>query len=301
MTKLPLVSIGLQFFNAQRTLAFAIHSILNQTYPNWELLLCDDGSTDNSLRVAQGFDDRRIQLWSDGLNKGRAARVNETISRCHGEYFALMDADDIAYPHRIERQVFFLETHPNIDLVGTWMLVFGKNGLPLGKRTPPTQHEQISRNPLRGIPIAQPTFMGKSEWFLQNSYNEEMRGASVEDQDLLLRTYRHSCFANIDEILLGYREESLDLGKLLHRRWRLAKSQYAFFRTNGQLMSAVAGVGLNLLKACIDCIAIGSRLRYRILRHRARALTLTEIQMWCDVYAQVNSLQSVSNQNRWNL
>src|SRR3989442_4795829 len=109
----PLVSIGLSIYNAEATLAIAVKSILAQTYPAWELLLIDDGSHDASSKIAQSFKDARIVVVSDGQNKGLSARLNQAIKMARGKYFCRMDQDDIAFPNRLERQVEFLETHPD--------------------------------------------------------------------------------------------------------------------------------------------------------------------------------------------
>ena len=116
-----MVTIGLPFYNAEKYLALAIESVLQQTYTNWELLLLDDGSTDNSLSIAQSYaqKDSRIKVISDGKNKNLATRLNELPSLAQGLYLARMDADDIMHSARIERQLSVLKAHPEIDVLGT--------------------------------------------------------------------------------------------------------------------------------------------------------------------------------------
>ena len=108
----PLVSIAMPFYNAERTIATSIRSILLQSHTNWELLLCDDGSTDASRALAGSFHDPRIVVWGDQQRLQLGARLNECIERARGEYIARMDADDIAYPRRLEKQLRFLMDHP---------------------------------------------------------------------------------------------------------------------------------------------------------------------------------------------
>src|ERR1039458_2052600 len=96
----PLVSIGMPAFNCEKTLAVAIHSILNQTYSNWELLLMEDGSSDRTPEVAQSFSDPRISVFADQSHKGLVPRLNQAVAMSRGKYFARMDADDVAYPER---------------------------------------------------------------------------------------------------------------------------------------------------------------------------------------------------------
>src|ERR1700722_13846695 len=134
----PLVSILMPFYNAGDGFRTALGSILAQTYEHWELLLCDDGSTDGSLALARSIQDKRVVVWTDGQRKGLAARLNECIDRARGQFMARMDADDVSYPERLQKQIEFLASHQEIDLVGCQMLIFsdngGDNGAPLGKR-----------------------------------------------------------------------------------------------------------------------------------------------------------------------
>ena len=101
-----LVTIGIPFYNASQFLEYAIKSVINQTYTNWELILVDDGSTDDSLSIARSFNDQRIKILSDGVNKGLVSRLNEIILNSRGSYIARMDADDIMHFERIEKQIF---------------------------------------------------------------------------------------------------------------------------------------------------------------------------------------------------
>ena len=101
------------FRNAERTIAASIRSILRQSYMDWELILCDDGSEDESRALACSFHDPRIEVWGDGRSLQLGARLNECIGRARGEYFARMDADDIAYPLRLEKQLRFLDAVRN--------------------------------------------------------------------------------------------------------------------------------------------------------------------------------------------
>jgi glycosyltransferase involved in cell wall biosynthesis len=282
---LSLISIGMSVRNNQTTLRLAVQSIINQTYPNWELLLIDDGSSDETLRVARSFDDERIKIWSDGLSLGLPARLNQAITTSRGEYFARMDGDDISYPERLERQISYLQRHPNVDLVGSWMLVYGPEGRLLGKRPAPEDHNIICARPSAGFPLAHSTFLGRIDFFRRYMYR--VSAVRCEDQDLLLRTYRQSVFANVPEILYGVGEQ-LYLNKLLTSRRFFAKSLFTEFRQQGRLYLAVRAVLEQGLKAMIDIAAIGSGLNYRLLRHRARPVTLTEQERWEQVWADLN-------------
>src|SRR5690348_1576876 len=113
----PLITIGMPVRNCERTVAAAIRSILNQTCGNWELLIIDDESEDNTVEVASWFRDQRIHLLSGNVHAGLPARLNQAVRRGSGKYFARMDGDDISFPQRLERQVAYLEARPEVDLL----------------------------------------------------------------------------------------------------------------------------------------------------------------------------------------
>ena len=281
----PLVTVALQFRNCERTLATAIRSIVLQTFPDWELILHDDGSTDGSKAIAAGFRDARISLVAVPVRRGRPACINEAAGAARGRYFALMDGDDVAYPERLERQADYLERHRDVDLVGAPALVFGAEGRALGKRAVPPSHEEICRRPWSGFPMWQSTFMGRLRWFRRHPYDE--RRLRAQDQDLLLRSHTDSRFANLAEILGGYREETISLKKSLRTRSHLVRSFLREFGRRRRPDLAVLAVTGQMAKGVVDAFAVASGLGYRVLRHRARPLTDGERVRWGEVWAQV--------------
>jgi glycosyltransferase involved in cell wall biosynthesis len=217
----PLVTIGLSIYNGSATLASAIKSIQEQTYENWELLLIDDGSQDDSAIIAQRHSDSRITTIADGMNCGLAARLNQAVSLANGKYFCRMDQDDIAFPHRLATQVEFLEAHPDVDLTASSVVVFRNDGSLQGVINVPSSHEEIGRHPWKGFYFPHPTWMGKTTWFREHPYSPPADGA--EDQLLLYAAFDGSRFAGVPEVLLGYREDHRLFRKMLARRlifWR---------------------------------------------------------------------------------
>jgi glycosyltransferase involved in cell wall biosynthesis len=207
------VTLAMPFFNSEATLKLSIRSLLNQSYVDFEFLLCDDGSDDEGLAIALSFNDPRVICWRDGRRLGLPARLNECIGRARGHYLARMDADHVACPDRLAQQMAFLVDHEEVDLCGGGAMVFGRHGRPPWPFSPPTDHGEIIRSPLRGFPLLHPAWMGRIEWFRRWRYDESIRLA--EDQELLLRSYRDSRFANLPHIVLGYREERITLGGTL--------------------------------------------------------------------------------------
>jgi len=280
----PFVSIGMPVKNCERTLRLAVESILAQTHRNWELLLIDDGSSDRTVEVARSFADNRIVLYADGRPRGLVARLNQAIALSRAKYFARMDGDDVAYPQRLERQLAYLESHPDVDLIGAAILVFGRDGTPFGKRVARLDHEAICSSPASGFGLAHPTYVGRIEWFRRHGYREQAR--RCEDQDLLLRTYRCSRFANLPDILLGYREETIALRKLLPARRFLAIAMFKEFRRQKRLGLAVRGVVGQAMRALLDCAAVGTGLGYAVLRHRAMPITSEERRNWMQLWSR---------------
>ncbi len=208
----PLVTVAMSARNAASTLEPALRSILWQTFSDWELIVVDDGSTDQTGLILSRFSDARIRVMHGaGGQQGLATRLNQCIELARGKYIARMDADDVAYPERLERQVRYLEAHPDIDLLGHGAVLFKEDGQALGVYPIASEHDDICRRPWWGFPLAHPTWMGKRSWFTRHRYREAL--TKGQDQDLLLRSYRASRFAALPDILLGYRVEGISVGK----------------------------------------------------------------------------------------
>lgn len=160
----PLVSVIMPVFNSARFLPEAIESILNQTYQNFEFIIIDDASTDNSLSIIKRYQKQyahkiKVIELSHNLNCGGDACVNEGLKIAKGEYIARMDADDISYPTRLEKQVAYLEEYPRTFLLGSNADVIDKNSKIIGEKLEPTTHEEIYRSYLTFHPLIHPTCM----------------------------------------------------------------------------------------------------------------------------------------------
>jgi len=252
MTSSPLVTVVLPVYNGGAALRMAVASICLQTLREWELILIDDGSTDDCLGGLD-FADGRIRIIRDGKNLGLAARLNQGIDLAKGRFFARMDQDDVAYPARLERQVKFLNRHPDIDVVGARAIAFRNEGIPVGLLPFRATHDGICAQPWNGFYLPHPTWMGRIDWFRRHRYAmpELVR---AEDQDLLLRTYDSSRFACIDEVLLGYKKELMPLGKLWTARVNVARSQLRRHIAKGRWMYAALGCSASLAKGVFDLV-----------------------------------------------
>jgi len=230
MESKPAVSVILPVRDAAGTLATAVESVVRQSFTDWELLIVLDGSGKATREALEKIPfDPRIRVIEPGAARGIARSLNEGVALSRGTFIARMDADDICYPERLEKQLGFLEREPAIDLLGTASLFFGPSGRELGMAPALPSHEDICARVFAGIRLSHPTWMGRRGWFSRNPYDPRFDG--VEDQELLLRAWPRSRYANLPEPLLAYRETPA-LGKSLKRRVLLARAQCAFVLRN---------------------------------------------------------------------
>ena len=200
-----LISILMGVFNAEDTLGKAIESIISQTYPNWELIIYDDGSTDKSYEVAVSYVDPRIAIIRSNHNRGLGYALNRCLEKATGSVIARMDADDISLPTRLFTELAYLNTHPDCDVVGTAITMFDNTGdyCTRGVDIAELQREDF----IAGSPIAHPTVMMKRSALVDvGGYNETKDTLWVEDVDLWIRLLQKGCkFHVIPEVLLRYR------------------------------------------------------------------------------------------------
>jgi glycosyltransferase involved in cell wall biosynthesis len=272
----PLVSVAMSVHNGAGTVASAIRSILWQTFSDWELILVNDASTDSTAAICRSFQDSRIRVVDEPEQKGLAARLNQSLDYAHGKYVARMDADDIAYPERFARQVHYLESHPDVDLLGHGAVLFKRKGEAVGLYPMAVTHEEICRRPWWGFPLAHPTWMGRRAWFLKERYDERL--SKGQDQDLLLRTYRRSRFASLPECLLGYRIENISVlksakGRVAYCRRLLAQADDLSSCVDALRGGMVHGAALtrDLVLDVMGTVEEGSRRSYRFADQATRA------------------------------
>lgn len=284
----PKVSILLPALNAEETVQDAIVSILRQSYEDWELLIMDDGSIDRTAGIAAQFPDTRIRVLSDGVHRGRSAQLNLAMKIARGKYVARMDADDIAYPDRLQKQLEFLECHPNVNLVGTAVMLFRSGGRIAGVRRYPANHEEICARPWLRMPVIHASWMGQIEWFRRHPYRVD--ATRVEDYDLLRRTHPESRFANIREVLLGVREDSISLHQQMIARKEICKYAIESSRRDRDFPAAGRTLAAQLPRAALDILAVGSGLGLALLPRGARPATRAEIEEWNAVWKAMRSV-----------
>jgi len=229
MADSPQVSVVMAVFNGERYLRQAIDSILWQTMGDFEFIIIDDGSTDQSRAIVASYTDARIRVVENERNLGLATSLNKGIDLACGRFIARMDCDDVSYPERLARQLAALQKDPALDLVAVRTLIIDDEDRPMCLFPGAIAHNDICARPWMGFRLPHPTWMGRTEWFRKYHYTVPDPYRS-EDQELLLRSYRDSRFATLDEILFAYRvRRKVDWQKLSWTRRAILATQWRHF------------------------------------------------------------------------
>ena len=193
------VTVLMPVFNAGSFVVQAIRSILRQTFTDFELLIIDDGSTDNTVRLIESFDDSRIRLIQNEGNCGVAVTLNRGLTLARGEYIARMDADDVSLKTRLAHQVQFLDSNPDIGIVGSWVRLFGDQ-LPLAEKTP-VGADVLSAYLVFDNPIFHPTVMLRRSLVEHDGLAYDPAFNRTEDFELWIRAVTFTRLDNIPLVL----------------------------------------------------------------------------------------------------
>jgi glycosyltransferase EpsE len=224
----PLVSVVMGAYNCAPTLADALESIATQTYRNWELVVCDDASTDGTAAILDAFAKShpgRVTVLRNDVNRKLAFSLNRCLAVARGDLVARMDGDDRCLPGRLERQCTFLSSHPEYAVVGTAMQRFDDSGL-RDVLSLPSRPDRWSMR--RDVPFAHATVLVRKQAFdALGGYTVSARTERCEDMDLWFRFLRAGYLgANLGEPLYLVRE---DLAAIRRRQLR---TRYNTFRTS---------------------------------------------------------------------
>lgn len=214
-----LISVIMPVYNGQDYLAEAIKSILNQSFSDFEFIIIDDCSTDNSLEIAEYFlkQDNRIKITKLAKNIGIVGALNVGLNVAQGKYIARMDADDISVPERLEKQYSFLENHPEVGLVSSDVSVIDSSGKIQFIIQMPQTKNMINWAFCYFDPIVHPTVMVKNSLIsLSGGYRNQIENEEdyfPEDYDLWVRIIRNTEFYNLSEPLLRLRKHDNNITK----------------------------------------------------------------------------------------
>ena len=217
----PTVTVLMAVFNGIDFLREAIDSILSQTYRDFEFIVYDDASTDGSREFLESVEDPRLILRANFKNCGLSANLADGIARSQAKYIARMDADDIALPQRLERQVQFLETNPEIGVLGTAVRFFKDDAESSFIATQPARHEDIAIELFFRFTMMHPTIMLRRHILIDAGANYDPEFRYSQDFDLWSRLVSCTRFGNLSEPLLNMRRHTnnVSIAKRPEQQW----------------------------------------------------------------------------------
>lgn len=220
----PYISVLMPVYNSERYVRTAVESVLNQTFTNFELLTVDDGSSDNSLSILRELKarDNRIHVISRE-NRGLVASRNELIGLSRGRYLAVMDSDDICRRHRFERQVAYLDSHPECVALGSRSLIIDSAGMPIIETANELTHEELDAAHISDRAESRmcnsSVILRKDAVLRVKMYCEKYRFS--QDLDLFLRLSEIGRIANLPEVLVEYRQHLQSISYAHYGKQRL--------------------------------------------------------------------------------
>ena len=200
----PFVSVIMPVYNCGNYIAESLESILNQSLADFEFIIIDDCSTDNTIAVINRYHDQRIRLIIKEKNSGYVDSLNTGIEMAKGKFLARMDGDDISVITRLEKQVKFLDDHPEIALCGAWYQLLSSTEV----IQHPVENEEIKIALLDYCALGHPTVMFRKGFIDEHNLHYESGFRPAEDYDLWTRISAVGKMANIPEILLYYRSHN---------------------------------------------------------------------------------------------
>jgi hypothetical protein len=237
-------SVVMSVFNGQAFLAEAIESILNQTLDDYEFVIVDDGSTDRTAKILAEYAsrDERVRVYRHE-NRGRAVSLNIGIGLARGKYIARMDADDIALPNRLREQIDFMDTHPEVGLLGGAFELISTNGRVLKTVRFPSEDSAIRAVMLACNPFSHPTVVMRKELVsATGGYRKALLDA--DDYDLWLRISERSQLANLEKCVLQYRVHSnqVSIQNMRHQEMSALAARAAALRRRSGVPDPLTGV-----------------------------------------------------------
>ena len=209
----PKISVLVPVYNSAPYLKATIQSVLNQTFQDFELILLNDASPDNSEDIILNFNDSRIKYYKNDTNLGISPSRNKLMDLAQGEYLAILDNDDICLPQRLEIQSKFLDEHPDVSICGTWFELFTSNHqMPFYKRWLINlgwiwchPHNPVLSDAIKGNVFMHPTAMYRKADFHKHNIRYNAEYTPAEDYDIAKQAlFKGLKIVNIPQILLKY-------------------------------------------------------------------------------------------------
>jgi glycosyltransferase involved in cell wall biosynthesis len=249
---LPLVSIVLPVKNGSDYISDAIESLLSQTFSDFELIVIDDGSTDQTAQIVQGFSDARIRLISQE-NQGVSKASNRGFMMARGKYITRHDHDDLSLPERLEKQVQYLEGHSECHFVGTWAQIWEGDQPTSRIHCHPTKPGEIAFFLLFNSPFVHSSCLYRKEVFEDtHGYTSNDDRVPPEDYEYFSRISRSHVMANIPEPLVVYREVPNSMSSMLRSNQRAAKEKFIFNLARISSENLAYATGIKSINQCTN-------------------------------------------------
>ncbi|MBM7706083.1 glycosyltransferase EpsE [Chryseomicrobium aureum] len=221
-----LISVAIATYNSESTIVEALESIINQTYNNFEIIICDDGSTDNTINIIKDYSDKyeNIFVYLNETNMGLAFSLNKCIAKSKGEFIARQDADDKSDPMRFQRQYEFLQTHRQYHFVGSWTYTYDDKGVNGVYKFP---IEPNMKNLVWGSIFCHGAMLiRKSALEKVNNYTVSNITYRGQDYDLWLKMYANQLLGyNLPEYLYYFRDDENSYKRRKKYKYRIGEAR----------------------------------------------------------------------------
>lgn len=261
----PLVSVMMPAYNAANTITKAIKSLQMQTYNNWECVIVDDGSNDNTASIVSSFEDQRIKLIKLDKNMGRGYARQVALDNCNGDYVAMLDADDWYYEGKLHAQVEAFNQHPNLSVVSCGMALTNREGEIVGVRSIGDNRVKKFAKPTT-VPVPHAPSMYKKSLAGNIRYDSKFKLA--QDVDFLRRLLLNEKYMLLDIIGYVYEEQQSNNPKKIFRGYYYSARGYlkffpdfpitALYKSTFELVKLVRLAGYSVLGKFDNLIAARS-------------------------------------------
>ncbi|WP_447964663.1 glycosyltransferase family 2 protein [Nitrospira sp. Ecomares 2.1] len=197
----PKVTVFIPAYNREKYIGDAIESILAQTFTNFEILLIDDGSKDRTIEIMRSYQDSRVRIIRNEHNLGIPKTRNKGIEQARGEFIAMLDSDDRAFPTRLEKQVNFLDAHHDFAQIGSWCRMMDEQGRPLKRiKRQPIYPEDVDIQLLFRCSLSNRSIMARTKILREYGYRNDY--PRCQDYDLHVRLAQKYKLGNLPECLV---------------------------------------------------------------------------------------------------
>jgi glycosyltransferase involved in cell wall biosynthesis len=232
----PKISVLMTAFNAESYINKAVDSVLKQNFKNWELIVVDNKSTDNTLKILERFRDFRVNLIKLNKNIGRVAALRLAYDEAKGEYIAILDADDVSNINRLKKQSNYLDSNPKIGLVASWIEFIDGNGQKIGEFRPPIKPNEIHQClGFRNITLHSSVMYRKRIADKAGGYSKDFIWG--HDFNLILSIAKNSDIAILNSFLSKIRIIKTSMTRSLSNKEFVALEKILLFKKAGKILN----------------------------------------------------------------